>query len=174
MAICGTWVHDYPTISETAEEVDAVVVGRIVGAIVGNTIQNPLTPEDFYAEVNLQVEVEEVLRHNMHTLRDSFELSLILPRVFRPEDLEPAVAAMQATLPRDPVVLLVFLRKDIDDHPDLYTIRGDKALWTGTAHGPLNNPIAESRCAGHSGEEVREQFLEGARSIEELIENLRS
>ena len=95
VAICGESVENYPTIAEMAAAADAVVVGRIGGASVGNTVQG--AAEDFYAEVNLRIEVDEVLRQ---TIADPFELSLILTAVGMPQSLEPTIAAMQKSLPR--------------------------------------------------------------------------
>jgi hypothetical protein len=159
--ICGEWVEAYPTLTRMADAADAVLVGRMSGVAVGNTVQGD-APEDFYAEVNLRIDVDEILRH---TVAGSFELSLVLPTVFREQDLEPAVDALRADLPADPMVLLVRERSDFEG---VFILVNDRALWTRTTRGALDNPIDE-QCHGP----VDEQFLEGVATVEELIDHLR-
>jgi hypothetical protein len=159
--ICGEWLEAYPTVTRMADAADAVLVGRMSGVAVGNTIQGD-APEDFYAEANLGIEVDEILRH---TIAGSFELSLVLPTVFREQDLEPAVDALRANLPAAPVVFLVRERSDFEG---VFLLVNDRALWTRTTRGALDNPIDE-QCHGP----VDERFLEGVTTVEELIDHLR-
>jgi hypothetical protein len=165
VAICGEWVEEHPTIATMANAADAVVLGRVDGVTAGRTVQGG--PQDFYAETNLVVDVDEVLRN---TIPARFELSLVLPRVITPEAVEPAVKAMQENLPEERLVLLVRARSDVEG---LYRLMSDKALWTRTTRAVLDNPIAENDCSDHWGEAVQKRFLGDVQKMDELIQLLR-
>ena len=165
--ICGEWVEDAGTVSEMVERADAIVFGKIVGAATGNTFQGDAA-EDFYAEANLRVDVTQDL---IGTHLDGIELSVILPRVVEPSALDSAIASLQRTLPEDPVVLLLRKRADFDH---LYRLVSDKALWARTARAELDNPLAETRCAGHWGDSVQEQFLGNVSTLDDLVGVLRA
>ena len=161
VAICGEAVEQFATVAEMAESADAVVLGHIVAASPGNTVQGD-DPLDFYAEVDLRIEVGQVLRD---TIDDAFDLSLILPAAVTPKALESAIQRLQTRLPRDPVVLFLRERTDLD-HP-LYRLVNDQGLWARTARSDLDSPIVES-C--HWDQRDREAFLgEDLRSVDELV-----
>ncbi|MBN1654403.1 MAG: hypothetical protein JXA30_11595 [Deltaproteobacteria bacterium] len=159
VAICADWVEGYDTIQEMVEGADAVAVGRIVGVVAGNMSSEPNVPENFYAEVYLQVEVEQTLRG---TIEDTFVLSLTLPSAADLSDVDQSIVTMQEALPQDPVLFLVQLREDIDN---LYGIVNSYGLWARTIDSPLDSPI--EACGTDPG--FRGQLLGDVSTLDELI-----
>lgn len=169
VAICGDWVMDASTVQEMAEQADFVVAARLVGVSPGNMIQGD-TPEDFYAEVNLELVVREAFLDG--PTEGSLTVSLPFARVGRPEDVDAALAEMRDALPQGDIVALLQSRPDFES---VYTVMSDKGLWVATTRSLLDNPIASDDCRGHYGDDVRTEFLgTDARTVPELIEQLRS
>jgi len=166
VAICGEAADSYQTVFEAAENSEAAVLARFVGIAVGPTVQGDAA-EDFVGQVRITVQVTQVLKHESEP---QFELGLLLAHT-TPTLLPSTIDRMHLNLPKDEVLLLVRKRVDI---PNLYVLVAlDKGLWTRTVRARLDNPIAATSCGGHSGDEVRSQFLEGARTMDELVSKLR-
>ncbi|MCA9717689.1 MAG: hypothetical protein KC468_23655 [Myxococcales bacterium] len=163
VAICGEAAEAYSTAIEASENSDLTVVAHIVGVAPGNVVQGD-APEDFYAEVNLQLRVDVHLRGGDV---GALEVSAIAGHATA-TTYDAILESMARRIPAGPVVLLLDERADF---PGVYiTTGGDLGLWTRTLRGPVDNPIAADACLGHYGDEVHASFFGGVLAeLDELI-----
>jgi hypothetical protein len=168
VALCGTEVEGYDDITQAADAADAVVVGRISGVSLGNN--KLFSEEDYYAEVNFSIEVDETLRNEVVP---GLKVSSILIQATQ-ENTDAIIDAMQAHLPEDKVLLVLRKRMDIAETPELYVPQpAMMGLWTRTTRSAMDNPIAADRCFDHYGPELNAKYLKGVKTLDQLVALLR-
>lgn len=145
LRVQGDEVEGYSSLSEMADEADAVVRGRFAGYGPSRTLGTD-TPEDTVTYAAAEVEVVEVLRGEVPADALPVEFLVSAPA----DQVDALIEEQQRALPEGEVVL--FLReKRGEGESGLYRVVNSNGLWT-TIEGQLAVPMAEGPEAAAEGE----------------------
>jgi hypothetical protein len=166
LRVHGDWAEYKPTLSELVDSADAAVVARLVAVEAGRAVQGEPS-EDLYTELLVNAEVSEVLRDSTTQTSVSFSLSLL--GVSSLEEREDTLAAAQAALPIEQVLLILRQRDD----EDYYRVVNGYGIWASTTRSPIDAPLELEAPLSRAEPFVYDRELEGLQNVEQLIDSLR-